>query len=101
MKLTYVSCKENIAFLDLKVSIKNNKIITDFYINETDHHQYLHYLPVHPNHTKLSIVFSQTLRISRLCSYEQNFTKHKANMKSWFWKREYPENLISLRMTGA
>ena len=40
----------------------------------------------------------QTLRISRLYSYNKNFTKHKANMKSWFLKRQYPEKLISAEM---
>ena len=43
-------------------------------------------------------MLSQTLRISRLCSYEEDFIKHKANMKSWFLKREYPERLISAEM---
>ena len=69
------------------------------YVKSTDrHHQYLDYLSAHPNDTKRSVVFSQTLRISRLCSYEENFIKHKANMKSWFLKREYPERLISAEM---
>ena len=67
----------------------------DLYVKSTDRHQYLHYLSAHPNHTKRSVIFSQTLRISRLCSYEENFIKHKANMKSWFLKREYSEKLIS------
>ena len=98
IKFTYESSKESIAFLDLKVSVKNSKIITDLYVKSTDRHQYLHYLSAHPNHTKRSVVFSQTLRISRLCSYEENFIKHKANMKSWFLKREYPERLISAEM---
>ena len=90
--------KENIAFFDLKVSVKNSKIITDFYVKFTDHHQYLHYLSAHPNHTKRSVIFSQTLHISRLCSYEKNFIKHKANMRSWFLKRGYTEKLISAEM---
>ena len=81
IKFTYESSKESIAFLDLKV-VKNSNIITDLYVKSTDCHQYLHYLSAHPNHTKRSVVFSQTLRISRLCSYEENFIKHKANMKS-------------------
>ena len=98
IKFTYESSKESIAFLDLKVSVKNSKIITDLYVKSTDHHQYLHYLSAHPNHTKRSVVFCQTLRISRLCSYEENFIKHKANKKSWFLKKEYPERLISAEM---
>ena len=86
IKFTYESSKESIAFLDLKVSVKNSKIITDLCVKSTDHYQYIHYLSAHPNHTKRSVVFSQTLRISRLCSYEENFIKHKTGMKSWFFK---------------
>ena len=97
-KFAYEPSKESIEFLDLKVSAKNSKIITDLYVKSTDRHQYLHNFSAHPNHTKRSAVFSQNLRISRLCSYEENFIKHKANMKSWFLKREYSEKLISAEM---
>ena len=38
------------------------------------------------------------MRISRFYSYEENVIKHKANMKSWFLKKEYPEKLISAAM---
>ena len=65
------------------------------YVKSTDCHQYLHYLSAHSNHSKQSVVFSQTLRISRLCCYEENIIKHKSNMKSWFFEREYSEKLIS------
>ena len=43
-------------------------------------------------------MFSQTLHISRLCSYEENVIKHKANMKPRFLKREYPKRLILAEM---
>ena len=95
IKFTYKSSKESIAFLGLKVTVENSKIITDLYVKSTDRHQYLDYLSAHPNDTKRSVVFSQTLRISRLCSYEESFIKPKANVKSWFLRREYPERLIS------
>ena len=98
IKFTYESSKESIAFLDLKFSVKNSKIITDLYVKSTDRSKYLHHLSACLNHTKRSVVFSQTLRISRLFSYEANFIKHKANMKSCFFKREYPEKLISAEM---
>ena len=98
IKFTHESSKESIAFLDLKVSIKNSRIITDLYVKSTDCHQYFHYFSAHPNYTKQSLVFSQTLHSSRLCSSEENFIKHKANMKSRFLKREYSEKLISAKM---
>ena len=88
IKFTYESSKENIAFLDLNISVKNSKIFTDLHVKSTDRHQYLHYLSTHLNRTKRSVVFfSQTLRISKLCSYEEKIIKHKANMKSWFLKK--------------
>ena len=87
IKFTYESRKESFALLDLKVSVKTSKIITDLYVKSADRHQYLHYLSAHPNHTKQSVVFSETLRISRLYSYEENFIKQKANLKLWFLKR--------------
>ena len=95
IKFTYESSKESIAFLDLKLSVKDSKIIADLYVKYIDRQQYLHYLPARPNHTKRPVVCSIALNISRLCSYEENVMKHKANMKSWFLKREYPEKLIS------
>ena len=69
------------------------------HVKPTDRHQYLHYLSAHPYHTKKSVVFSQTLRISRLCSSGKDFENHREEMKSWFRKREYPEDLISSEMS--
>ena len=98
IKFTYESSKERIAFFDLKVRVKNSKIFTDLHVKSTTRHQYFYYLPAHRNHSNRSVVFSQALRISRLCSYEESFIKHKASMKSWFLKREYPEMLILAEM---
>ena len=85
---------ENIPFLDLKMGLKDGKITTDLHVKPTDRHQYLHFSSAHPNHTKRSIVFSQTLRISRLCSSESDYERNKEKMRSWFVKSEYPEKLI-------
>ena len=70
------------------------KIATDLHVKPTDRHQYFHFLSAHPNHTKRSVVFSQTLRISRLCSNESDLEQNKEKMRSWFVKREYPEKLV-------
>ena len=60
----------------------------------TDRHQYLHFSSAHPNHTKRSVVFSQTLSISRLCSNKSDFERNKEKTRLWFGKRECPEKLI-------
>ena len=98
LKFTYESSKKDISFLDLKVSLSKNKLSTDLHIKPTDCHQYLHYSSGHPEHTKRSIVYSQLLRVSRICSRENDFNRHKSNMKIWFQKRGYPENIIENEM---
>ena len=55
---------------------------TDLYIKPTDRHQYLHYTSSHPEHTKKSVVYSQTLRLSRICSEKKDLKKRICEMKS-------------------
>ena len=60
----------------------------------TGRYQYLHYLSSNLEHTKHPIVYSQTLRVNRLCSLEKDFNYHKLNMKDLFVKKGYPEPVI-------
>ena len=80
VKFTYESNKENITFLDLDVSLSGNKLTTDLHTKSTDKHQYLHYTSAHPAYTKRSIIYSQALRMSRICSCKTDFEKHLVNM---------------------
>ena len=98
LKFSYESSRKGISFLDLKVSLTKGKLSTDLHIKATDRHQYLRYSSGHPEHTKRSIVYSQSLRVSRICSRENDFNRHKSNMKIWFQKRGYPENIIENEM---
>ena len=45
LKFTSDSSEENVAFLDLKVKLKQSKTETDLHVNSTNRHQYLHILP--------------------------------------------------------
>ena len=89
-----MSLIKNISFLDLKISLCNGKLRTDLHVKPTDRHQYLHYMSAHTNHMKRSIKYNQTPRLSIICSYKNDFEKHLGGMKSWFWVRGYPDNLI-------
>ena len=51
LKLTSNSSEENVAFLDLKVKLKQGKIEADLHFKSTDRHQYLHYTSSHSEHT--------------------------------------------------
>ena len=94
LSFTHEASKNCIPFLDLKVKPIDGKLETDLYMKPTDRHQYLLYLSSHPERTKRSIIYSQTLRDNRLCLLEKDFIYHKLNMKEWFIKRGYPESVI-------
>ena len=63
-----------------------------------DRHQYLNYTPSHREHTKRSIVFSQSLRVSTISFKAEDFRKHTTEMKSWFYKRGYPKGLVEKKV---
>ena len=94
MKLTYESNEKEIPFFDLKVKLNEGKISTDLYIKSTDRHQYLHFTSSYPNHTKRSVVYSQGLRVKRICSEKEDFLKYIREIKLRFLKRGYPENVV-------
>ena len=94
LRFTYESNKKSISFLDFIITLSEQKLKTTIHLKSIDRSQYLHYASSHPEHTERSTVFSETLRISRLCSKENNFKNYRSQMKSWFLKREYPEKLI-------
>ena len=80
--------------MDVSVSIVDNKIETDLYCKPTDCHQFLHFNSAHPFHDKKSIVYSQGLRIKRLCSSPVAFEKHLESLRSCFCKRGNPQKVV-------
>ena len=52
------------------------------YQNKSGGTSVLHYASSHPEHTKRSVVFSQTLRINRLCNEENDFKNYRSQMRS-------------------
>ena len=68
------------------------------HVKPTYRHQYFHYSFSHPEHTKRSFVFSQTLRVSRICSRVKDFPDHCLQLRSWFLKRKYRKKLIDNEM---
>ena len=95
LSFAYETSKNNVAFLDLNVSLRDGAIYTDLYIKPTDGHQYLHYQLSHPDHIKVSIPSSQALRVSRICLSEKDFRAHTYKMKEWFLAGSYPEKNVN------
>ena len=88
------SSRKNVKFLNVDVKFLNGQFITGLHIKAADRHQYLHDTSSHPRHTKRSIVYSQALRVSQICSFEEDFERHRNQMKLWFLNRGYPKWLI-------
>ena len=98
LKFTFECDNNSIDFLYLNVKLNNGVLTTAVYIKHTDHHQYLHYGSSHPDNIKRSIIYSQTLWASRLCSFKEDFANHSEKMKTWFSKRGYPDKIIENEM---
>ena len=94
LKFTYEYSTEQINFLDVIVKKGKDEFERDIYCKATDCHQYLHYDSCHPDHMKKSSIYSQGLRIKRLCSDNHKLQKHLQNLKNWFCERGYPGGLI-------
>ena len=43
-------------------------------------------------------MYSQALRIKRVCSQESDFNEYSLNLRSWFLKRFYAEKSINTEM---
>ena len=67
-------------------------------VKPTGRHQFLHYTSFHPDHTKRSIVFSQALRVSKICCEKSDFFKHLEELKSWLLVRRYSKGRIQAEM---
>ena len=95
LKFIYEKSKEKINFLDSVIKLTDGKTVTDIYCKSTYSHTYLHYDSCHAEHIKRSIIFSQTLRLKRICSQKSNLDSHVKELKNWFSKRGYPLKVIS------
>ena len=98
IKFTHESSKDNVIFLDLIVKLSKGRLTTDLHLKDTDRHHYLHFNLSHPDHTKRSIIYSQALRLAKTCTFENDFLRHRDEMKSWFQRRGYPEDVINTEM---
>ena len=89
IKITTKWSKEKIEFLDTFVKIENGIIYTDLYQKPTDKQLYIRHDSCHPNHTKKNLPYGLGLRLKRICSKEEDYVKHRMELKSHLRKRGY------------
>ena len=88
-------------FLDLKITITDEGIITDLYKKETDRVQYLLPSSCHPSHVFNNIPYSLALRLVRICSNHDTLLKRMDELKDMLLSRSYNKNIISSAIKRA
>ena len=81
--------------------MKNGRLSTDLYFKPVDRHQYLHYSSCHAEHIKKSIIYSQTLRLKRICSQIKDLESHVKDLKGQFLRRGYPQRIVKEQIDRA
>ena len=84
-----------VPFLNVSVSLQNEKLHTDLYCKPTDKHQYLYYTSCHPKHTKNRLPYSLALRLRRICSTDELFSLRTKEMKQHLLNRGYTKGCIN------
>ena len=91
---TYEISDNKIPFLDIQVSIQNNKISTDIYYKATDSHQYLYYKSCHPRHTKNNIPYAMARRICTIVDNVDTRNQRLHELMTFCLQQGYPRQLI-------
>ena len=79
----------SIAFLNVKVTIKEGHLTTDLFTKLTDTHQYLCKYSCHPAHCKSTIAYSQALRLRWICSNGDTYLRRAEELKEYLVHRGY------------
>jgi len=88
-EFTWEISEVSVTFLDISVSITDNRLSTTVFYKPTDSHSYLLYSSSHPKHTLDFIPFSQFLRLRHLCSNDVDFSNKCLEMRYFFLRRGY------------
>ena len=92
----------SVNFLDVSISVnEDGSLTTDLYTKPTDTHQYLRANSCHPNHTKRSIPYSQSLRILRICSNLDTARLRCKELTDYLVKRGHNRSKVSSQVERA
>ena len=99
LKFTWEISETSVTFLEINISVRDNKLATSVHYKPTDSHSYLLYSSSNPSHVEDSIPHSQFLRLCRLCSEDSDFNSKRDEMSNFFSERGYPDNILSKALT--
>ena len=90
--------RNQVEFLDTLVKLDNGHIYTDLYVKPTDKQLYLRQDSCHPSHTKKSLAYRLGIRIRRICERDDDYFKHRSDLKKQLRKRGYSGKLIEQQL---
>ena len=79
--------KEELNFLDLNIKLSDRELKTDLFVKPTDTRQFLDPTSSHPYHSKKEIRYSQPLRLSGICSDNEDFDKRCYDLEKWLMEK--------------
>ena len=94
IKFTTEISSTSLPFLDVLVSVTETGIKTSLCRKPTDRPTYLMYCSFHPHHIKSSIVFSQLLRLKRICSDISLISDTRWDIYIVVTTKEFSENKV-------
>ena len=101
IKFDFKFSKESIEFMETLVYIDSKttlykfyRLQTTLYKKPTDFQNYLHEKSAHPFSLKKSILYSQALRIKRICSTFEEYTKHSQDLIKRSVEKGYNESTV-------
>ena len=96
IKFTMESGTPRLPFLDLNLSIIDNKIDIDLYTKPTSTNPFLYAGSCHPASCKKALPYSLALRLKRICSSEQSLKTRLLELRSQLKERGYKDNDINV-----
>jgi hypothetical protein len=86
--------REEVTFLDTTIRLNNGCLTSDLYSKPTDSHFFLRRDSCHPNHCKTGLIYSQFLRLKRICSTNEAFLRRALEFRRYFLNRGYTRHQI-------
>ena len=78
---------DHLCFLDLKISVSGNKLMTTVYSKPTDSHLYLHSTSCHKSSSINGIQKGVVLRLGRICSTTKEYQNKAKEYSSYLVAR--------------
>ncbi|XP_043913188.1 TBC1 domain family member 15 [Protopterus annectens] len=93
LKFTMNFKTNDICFLDTIISKRQNQYTSQIYRKNTFSNTYLHFLSSHPHYQKKSVK-GQLVRLARMTTLAEDFTRECDNLYHMFRHRDYPSSFL-------